>query len=130
MSHSTSTDPVNEVDDFAAGIGGCGAVSATAGCADEAVGFADAGAASAVSIVRISEPCETLSPIFSLSSFTTPAAGDGTSSVALSDSRVTSGSSGCTVSPGFTNTSTTGTFLKSPISGTFTSTGLVITETF
>ena len=41
--------------------------------------------------------------------------------VALSDSSVTSDWSTLTVSPGFTSTSITGTSLKSPISGTFTS---------
>ena len=44
--------------------------------------------------------------------------GDGTSIVALSDSSVTSGSSGLTVSPRLTSTSMTGTSLKSPMSGT------------
>ena len=42
--------------------------------------------------------------------------GDGTSIVALSDSSATSGSSGFTMSPGFTSTSMTGTSLKSPMS--------------
>src|SRR5215475_9260245 len=54
---------------------------------------ADAPAAAA-SRVRITLPSLTLSPIFTRSSFTVPAAGEGTSIVALSDSRVTSGSSG------------------------------------
>src|SRR5690242_17497379 len=49
-----------------------------------------------------------------------PPIGAGTSIVALSDSSVTSGSSGCTMSPGFTNTSITGTSLKSTMSGTRT----------
>src|SRR5690348_3864516 len=66
-------------------------------------------------------PSLSLSPTLARSSFTVPAAGDGTSIVALSDSSVTSGSSTLTVSPAFTNTSMTGTSLKSPISGTLTS---------
>jgi hypothetical protein len=70
-------------------------------------------------------PSLTLSPIFSLISFTTPAAGEGTSMVALSDSRVTSGSSAFTVSPGLTSMPITGTSLKSPMSGTFTSMRLI-----
>ena len=66
-------------------------------------------------------PSDTLSPTLTFNSFTTPAAGDGTSIVALSDSSETSGSSLLTASPGFTSTSITGTFLKSPMSGIFTS---------
>src|SRR4029450_5728789 len=52
---------------------------------------------------------------------TAPPCGDGTSIVALSDSRVISGSSALTASPGLTCTSMTGTSLKSPMSGTLTS---------
>ncbi len=44
----------------------------------------------------------TLSPTLTFSSLTVPAAGDGTSIVALSDSSVTSDCSFSTVSPGFT----------------------------
>ena len=54
-----------------------------------------------------------------------PAAGEGTSIVALSDSSEISESSGFTVSPGFTNTSMTGMSLKSPMSGTLTSKVLI-----
>ncbi len=54
-----------------------------------------------------------------------PAAGDGTSMVALSDSSVTSESSAATASPGFTSTSMTGTSVKSPMSGTLTSIVLI-----
>ncbi len=68
-----------------------------------------------------STPCETLSPSTTLISCTWPAAGDGTSIVALSDSISISGSSTATVSPGFTITLMTGTSLKSPMSGTLTS---------
>src|SRR5208282_1158755 len=81
--------------------------------------------AAAASRVRIGLPSLTLSPILTLSSLTTPAAGAGTSMVALSDSSVTSESSAFTVSPGLTKTSMTGTSLKSPISGTLTSIVLI-----
>ena len=46
----------------------------------------------------------------------------GTSMVALSDSRVAMASSALMLSPTFTNSSMTGTSVKSPMSGTFTST--------
>src|SRR2546429_553833 len=65
-------------------------------------------------------PSLTLSPTLTLTSLTVPAAGDGTSIVALSDSRVTTGVSVLIVSPGLTSTSMTGTSLKSPMSGTST----------
>src|SRR6266576_674662 len=81
----------------------------------------------APSSVRITLPSLTLSPTLTLSSLTVPAAGEGTSIVALSDSRVTSESSAFTVSPGLTKTSMTGTSLKSPMSGTLTS--IVLMET-
>src|SRR5688500_8935043 len=68
------------------------------------------------------DPSETLSPIFTRTSFIVPADGDGTSIVAFSDSNVINDSSAFTVWPGFTITSMTGTSLKSPMSGTFTST--------
>ena len=67
-------------------------------------------------------PSETLSPTFTFTSFTVPVIGEGTSMVALSDSSVISACSFATVSPGFTKTSMIGTSLKSPISGTCTST--------
>ena len=50
-----------------------------------------------------------------------PAPGDGISIVALSDSSVTSDCSFAILSPGLTRISMTSTFLKSPMSGTFTS---------
>src|SRR3954471_47137 len=77
----------------------------------------------APSSVRMTVPSETVSPTDTLSSPTVPAAGDGTSIVALSDSSVTSGSSSATVSPGDTMTSMIGTSAKSPMSGTRTSSG-------
>jgi hypothetical protein len=79
-----------------------------------------------ISSVRINDPSDTLSPVLTLNSFTTPACGAGTSIVALSDSSVMSGSSFLTASPGFTSTSITGMFLKSPMSGTLISTMLAI----
>src|SRR6266542_6387753 len=76
------------------------------------LGWGDGSAAAAcVSNVRMTLPSLTLSPTLILTSLTTPALGDGTSIVALSDSSVTSGSSGFTLSPGLTNTSITGTSL-------------------
>src|SRR5262249_31429624 len=73
-----------------------------------------------VSSVRMGLPSLTLSPTLTLSSFTTPAEGAGTSIVALSDSSVMSGSSAFTASPGLTKISMMGTSLKSPMSGTLT----------
>ena len=64
------------------------------------------------------EPFDTRSPIFTFSSLIVPGCGEGTSTVALSDSSVTSGASFATTSPGFTMISMTGMFLKSPMSGT------------
>src|SRR5262245_24631772 len=95
----------------------------TAKGAAGAAGGAAAGAAPATPVVSASSrlPSLTLSPTFAFSSLTVPAAGDGMSIVALSDSSVTSGSSGLTLSPGLTRTSMIGTSLKSPMSGTRTS---------
>src|SRR4029079_9050220 len=73
----------------------------------------------------ITDPSLTLSPTLTLTLFTVPAEGDGTSIVALSDSSVTSASSFATVSPALTKISMTGTSLKSPMSGTLTSTALI-----
>src|SRR5215831_6032108 len=106
-----------------------GAVVAAAAGADAAAGggrAAGAGLAapSAASRTRITLPSLTLSPTLARSSFTVPALGAGTSIVALSDSSVTSGSSGLTASPALTSTSMIGTSLKSPMSGTLTSTRL------
>src|SRR5207248_8198287 len=106
-----STPPAYEAADGAA----TGAPGALAG-----VG-AGAAAATPVDNVRIRVPSETLSPTLTFSSAIAPPMGDGTSIVALSDSSVINGSSGFTVSPLFTCTSITGTSLKSPMSGTRTS---------
>ena len=69
-------------------------------------------------------PSLTWSPTLTSTSPTVPADGAGTSSVALSDSSVSSGSSALTLSPGATCTSMIGTSLKSPMSGTRTSVGM------
>ena len=71
--------------------------------------------------MRIGVPSLTWSPTLTSTSPTVPADGAGTSSVALSDSSVSSGSSALTLSPGATCTSMIGTSLKSPMSGTRTS---------
>src|SRR5688572_10630715 len=70
-------------------------------------------------------PCETESPTPTRSSETVPAVGAGTPMVALSDSRVTNGSSTATTSPELTWISITCTSLKSPMSGTGISTALM-----
>ena len=80
-----------------------------------------AGVSAALSSSRIRLPSVTLSPTLTLTSLTVPAAGDGISMDALSDSSVSSESSGLTVSPAWTSTSITSTSLKSPMSGTFIS---------
>src|SRR6266581_3019026 len=120
----------------AAGVGAGTAASTGAGFAAGAswgFGAGFAGAAGALSIssrMRTGLPCETLSPVLTRNSFTTPAAGDGISIVALSDSTVINDCSGCTASPGLTSTSITSTFLKSPMSGTKTSLGVPMLARF
>src|SRR6266853_692660 len=108
-----------------------GAGFALGASGDFGAGFA--GATEAISVssrTRMGLPCETLSPVLTRNSFTTPAAGDGISIVALSDSTVINDCSGCTASPGLTSTSVTSTFLKSPISGTKTSLGVPMLARF
>ena len=75
---------------------------------------------------RMGLPSLTSSPTLTRTSATEPATGAGTSMVALSDSRVTSGSSALTWSPALTCTSMIGTAPKSPMSGTLTSVGAVM----
>ena len=70
-----------------------------------------------VSIDKISVPSDILSPTLTLTFFTTPSNGAGTSIVALSVSKVSRDCSALTVSPAFTITSITGTSLESPMSG-------------
>ena len=115
MSHSTSAAPECLA---AIGTGAAGAVADPRA----AEGAAGAAPATPVSNVRIRLPALTLSPMLTFRSFTVPALGDGTSIDALSDSSVISGSSGLTLSPPFTAISMIGTSLKSPMSGTRTST--------
>ena len=102
-------------------------VAATGAAAVGAAGAVAAGAApprspSPVLRVRMIVPSDTFSPTCTLISPTTPPSGAGTSIVALSDSRVIRGCSALMASPGLTSTSMIGTFLKSPMSGTRTST--------
>src|SRR5512145_269609 len=85
-----------------------------------------AGAAAPVSTLISRAPSATLEPSWTSTSLTTPSTGDGTSIVALSDSSVTMASSTLIVSPTFTNRSMTGTSAKSPMSGTLTSTRLLM----
>jgi hypothetical protein len=68
-------------------------------------------------------PSDTRSPI-DAQLLDVPAAGEGTSIVALSDSSVTSGILDADLSPGATRISITGTSVKSPMSGTRTSRSL------
>jgi hypothetical protein len=78
-----------------------------------AVGAGVAGAAAlpATSISATTLPSDSVSPILTLISLTTPATADGTSIVALSDSSVTKPWSLATVSPTATSTSITGILL-------------------
>src|SRR5574341_251797 len=101
------------------GDGAGAAAGLAAGAAADAVAGRDF-ATSFESSTRTGEPLDTLSPTFTFKSFTTPAAGDGISIVALSDSSVMSDCSFVTASPGLTRTSITSTSLKSPMSGTGT----------
>src|SRR4029077_6153384 len=102
----------------AAPAGAGAALGASAFGAGRGSGPRGSARCSAPSSTRIGAPCDTLSPVLIFSSLTTPAAGDGISMVALSDSSVTSDCSFATLSPGLTSTSITSTSLKSPISGT------------
>ena len=74
-------------------------------------GAAGAAAAPSVSSTSTTLPSDKVSPSLTFNSLTTPAADDGTSSVALSDSSVTKPWSFATVSPTATSTSMTGTLL-------------------
>jgi hypothetical protein len=113
-----------------AGAEACAAEGAAAGALAGAAAGAAAGAGAAAaapppepSRTATRSPMLTLSPTLTLSSLSTPAAEDGISIEALSDSTVMSDCSSLIVSPGFTRTSMTATSLKSPMSGTLTSTG-------
>ena len=98
-----------------------GSAASSAGGSCWSVSGGGSTAAPSVSSSRIGDPQLTRSPTLTRSSRTVPAAGEGMSMVALSDSRVTSGSSLWTTSPGATWISMTGTSAKSPRSGTLTS---------
>src|SRR5205823_5078302 len=74
------------------------------------------------------DPSATLSPSLTSSSFTIPACDDGISIDALSLSTVMSDCSCFTASPGLTSNSMTSTSLKSPMSGTFTSTSAMLSS--
>ncbi len=97
----------------AAGATGAGLGAAATGAGAGACAGAGAGAAAppAPSSTTISVPSDTASPTFTRMSLTVPAAGDGTSIVALSDSSVISDCSASTLSPTFTLISMTGTSL-------------------
>src|SRR5471030_1774931 len=121
----TSTGPLAAAAAGAAAAG-AGAAAAGAGAAAGAAGAA-AGAAAAPSASSNSSkpPSATLSPTLILISLTTPAWLDGISMLALSDSTVISDWSTLIVSPTLIISSMTSTSLKSPISGTLTSTMLI-----
>src|SRR5215207_10617567 len=80
--------------------------------------FGGTAGAPAPSMTTIRSPMETRSPTLTLISLTVPAWDAGTSMVALSDSRLISGSSTLIWEPGWTCTSMIGMSLKSPMSGT------------
>src|SRR3954451_13555086 len=124
MSHSMSALPEKLP---ACGAGAAAAAGAGAGAFSAAFGVSLAGAASPdVSTSAMTVPCETLSPALIRISLTMPAVSLGTSMDALSDSSVSSDCSFSIASPGLILTSMTSTSLKSPISGTFTSTRLIV----
>ncbi|MBK8767007.1 MAG: hypothetical protein IPM01_21315 [Burkholderiaceae bacterium] len=93
-------------------------------------GIAAASACAAASSTSTTLPLATLSPIFTRNSRTTPAADEGISIDALSDSTVISDCSALTVSPGLTSTSITSTSSKSPMSGICTSIIWLMTSAF
>ena len=81
------------------------------------IGFAEV-LTSSLSITAKTDPFETLSPILTSKEEIFPANGDGTSTLDLSLSKVTTGSFFLIVSPDLTKISIISTFSKSPISGT------------
>src|ERR1035437_6242443 len=88
-----------------------GAATAAVAAAPRAGDASYAAASTSVDNVSMRLPSETLSPTLTFRFAIVPAAGDGTSIVALSDSSVISASSALTLSPTVTSTSITGTFL-------------------
>ena len=113
---ATSDSVGNATEFIATGAGSC-CDRAAFGAATSAGAVAGV-AASAVSRLSTTEPCLTLSPSCTRTALTTPAALDGISIEALSDSTVSSDWSASMLSPGLTSTSMTVTSSKSPISGT------------
>src|SRR5512137_1508385 len=105
-----------------------GATGATGGAAAGAAGAAAADASAWSSSSRLPSP--TLSPSLTFISLTTPACDDGISIDALSLSTVISDCSTFTVSPTLTSSSMTSTSLKSPMSGTLTSTRAMFVSLF
>ncbi len=111
-----------------AGSGSCFGIRAAVSAAGAAPAFGVAAAAAAGAFSsdspfrsRTGLPSLTVSPTLTRIFSITPADGEGTSIVALSDSSDTIGSSAPMVSPSFTRISMIGMFLKSPISGILTS---------
>src|SRR5215216_2233473 len=101
-----------------AGAGPAGVASGGGSCWPTRLGGVVSGPAPSPPTTTMTVPSLTVSPTLTLTSWTWPEAVEGTSMVALSDSRVTSGSSSATTSPGATCTSIIGTSWKSPMSGT------------
>ncbi len=97
-----------------------------AGAAAGAAASAGAAAAPSVSIIVMTEPCETLSLCLTFTSLMVPATSAGTSIVALSVSSVMTPCSFSMVSPALIWTSMISTSEKSPMSGTFSSTRLML----
>src|SRR5690606_15406883 len=94
----------------------CGLASAVSGCAS-----AVSDCASAVSSMATRSPCLTRRPTSTFISLIVPPAGDGNSTVALSDSTTSRDCSASTLSPGCTRISMTSTSSAPPKSGTRTS---------
>ena len=111
----------------ASGAGTGAAAAATCGiCVCTGVGaLGGAAAPLAASSNSSGDPSLILSPSATFSSLTTPSALDGISIDALSLSTVIRLCSALTVSPGLTSNSMTATSLKSPMSGTRTSTSAI-----
>ena len=108
----------------AAGAAGAAtAATAATGVATAAAAGDAAGAAALPSRIASRSPMLTLSPTLTFISLSTPAADEGISIDALSDSTVISDCSTRIASPGLTMTSITATSLKSPMSGTRISIG-------
>src|SRR5574343_492008 len=115
----------------ATGAAAAAAGAAAGAAADATVAAAATGAGAAEAVVPSKtanrSPMLTVSPTLTFSSLSTPACEDGISIEALSDSTVIRLCSTLMLSPGLTKTSMTATSLKSPMSGTRTSTGPVAT---